>query len=76
MEKLWLRPAEVCSALNISRSMVYQLISSGVLPSVRIGRSVRIPADLLKRWIDETVSSSNGINPDVRECNAFFRRSH
>lgn len=37
------RISETARFLSISRSHVYQLINSGVLPSVRIGRSRRIP---------------------------------
>jgi excisionase family DNA binding protein len=51
LEKIWLRPTDVSVALNMSRSRVYQLIAQGVLPSVRIGKSVRVPVDALQKWI-------------------------
>ncbi len=37
------RISESAKFLGISRSLVYRLINSGVLPTVRIGRSRRIP---------------------------------
>jgi excisionase family DNA binding protein len=37
------RISETARFLGISRSLVYRLINSGVLPTVRIGRSRRIP---------------------------------
>jgi excisionase family DNA binding protein len=37
------RISEAARFLGVSRSLVYQLINSGVLPTVRIGRSRRIP---------------------------------
>jgi excisionase family DNA binding protein len=37
------RISETARFLGVSRSLVYQLINTGVLPSVRIGRSRRIP---------------------------------
>ena len=37
------RISEAARFLGISRSLVYQLINSGRLPTVRIGRSRRIP---------------------------------
>ena len=37
------RISESAKFLGISRSFVYRLINSGVLPTVRIGRSRRIP---------------------------------
>lgn len=36
----------------VSRSQAYKLVKEGVLPSIRIGRSVRIPADAFRRWVD------------------------
>jgi excisionase family DNA binding protein len=53
MEKLLLRPAEVSELTGVGKSKTYELIAAGVIPSVRIGKSVRVPADALKRWIDE-----------------------
>ncbi len=45
--RLLLRPAEVAESLGIGRSKVYELISSGRLPSIRIGGSLRVPIDKL-----------------------------
>jgi excisionase family DNA binding protein len=51
MEQLLLRPGEAAEAMGISRSKVYELLASGELPSIRVGKSVRIPADRLRVWI-------------------------
>lgn len=51
MEKLLLRPVEVAECLGIGRSKTYELISSGVIPSIRIGSSVRVTSDGLRAWI-------------------------
>lgn len=52
MEKLLLKPSEVADAISSSKSHVYQLLSEGVLPSVRYGRrSVRVPVQALRDWI-------------------------
>jgi excisionase family DNA binding protein len=37
------RISEAARFLGISRSLLYRLINNGVLPTVRIGRSRRIP---------------------------------
>jgi excisionase family DNA binding protein len=37
------RISETARFLGISRSLVYRLINAGLLPTVRIGRSRRIP---------------------------------
>jgi excisionase family DNA binding protein len=51
MEKLLLRPGEVADALGIGRSIAYRLLKSGEIPSVRVGRSVRVPAETLRAWL-------------------------
>ena len=43
---------EVCSILNLSRSMVYRLTASKELESVRIGKSVRIPTLAVEAYLD------------------------
>jgi excisionase family DNA binding protein len=55
MDKLLLRASEVGQLIGVGRSKAYQLIASGDLPSVRLGkgRCVRVPADGLRRWIEE-----------------------
>jgi excisionase family DNA binding protein len=53
MERLTLRPAELAEALGISRSKAYELLARGEFPTVRIGSSIRIPVDSLKRWVAE-----------------------
>ena len=53
MERILLRAADVCEALGLGKSKVYEMIAAGTLPSVRIGRSVRVPADGLRRLIEE-----------------------
>lgn len=51
-EPMVLRPAQVGEVLGVSRSKAYELISAGVIPSIRIGGSVRVPLDSLKAWIE------------------------
>jgi excisionase family DNA binding protein len=51
VETLALTPRETATELRISRSKVYELLAAGVLPSVRIGASIRIPRDALREWI-------------------------
>ncbi len=51
-DKLLLRPTEVAETLGVSRSKAYELIGAGVIPSIRIGASVRVSLDSLKAWIE------------------------
>lgn len=48
-----LRPREISQRLGLSRAMVYRLIESGELKAIRIGKSIRIDANELTRFIDE-----------------------
>lgn len=56
MEPLLLRASEIATALNLGRSTVYQMLASGELPTIRIGRSVRVSKSSLLRWISDRES--------------------
>ncbi len=56
--QLLLRPEQAAQILNIGRSKVYELILSGGLPSIRVGRCRRIPTSALTTWIDEQVANA------------------
>ena len=74
MEKLLLRPTEVADLLGIGRSKVYELVGGGVIPSVRIGASVRIPVDSLRAWVakqnDDAAQSEMSARLDGRQPGA------
>lgn len=62
-----LRVEEAAEVLRISRTRAYEEVSrfqhsdGGFgLPSIRIGRSLRVPKKALIRWIDEQVSDVRG----------------
>lgn len=59
MEKLLARPAEAADAIGVGRSKIYELIASGTVPSVRIGRSVRVPVEALRKWVEEQVATNS-----------------
>ena len=48
-----LRAAEVQVRLGLSRAKVYRLMQKNILPTVRIGGSIRVPRRALARWIEE-----------------------
>jgi excisionase family DNA binding protein len=54
---LLLRPTEVAQALGISRAQVYRWMQTGILPKVRVSRSVRVPHDALLRWIERNTQN-------------------
>jgi len=44
---------EVARFLRISRAKAYELAAQGGIPTVRMGRSVRVRRDRLEAWLDE-----------------------
>ena len=48
-----LRAADVQTQLGMSRAKVYRLMQHNILPTVRIGGSVRVPRKALFKWIEE-----------------------
>jgi excisionase family DNA binding protein len=64
MEKLLLKPTEAAEAIGLGRSKTYQLISSGAIPSVRIGKSVRVPVVALRSWIEKQLQEQIELQGD------------
>ena len=56
-QRLLYRVSEAAQVLGINRNLVYEMIWSGELRTVRIGkRGRRIPVVELQRWIEENMS--------------------
>ena len=53
MDKLLLREPEACQVLGVSRTILFQLMRSGAVESIRIGRSRRIPAAALAAYVEK-----------------------
>jgi len=53
---LLLDAAEAAKVLSLSRAKVLDLASHGEIPSVRLGRLVRIPREPLIAWVNERTS--------------------
>jgi excisionase family DNA binding protein len=51
-DRLLYRVEDVAEMLSLGRSKTYELIASGVIPVVRLGRCVRVPAHALRRWLE------------------------
>jgi excisionase family DNA binding protein len=58
MDKQLLKVEEAAAVLSLGRSKVYELLACGELPAVKIGRATRIPADSLRRWVDEQIAAA------------------
>jgi len=53
-----LKAQRVAETLDISKSKAYQLMQSGTIPTIRIGRSLRVPSKALTRWIEENTKAA------------------
>ena len=73
-DRALLRVDEAAGRLGISRARAYALVQSGELPSVRLGRSLRVPVRQLDEWVDEQVRAARsaplGIGRSSRESDA------
>jgi excisionase family DNA binding protein len=58
---LLLDPSEVAKLLSVSRPKVCAMVSRGEIPSVRIGRSLRIPRDPLIDWIEQHTTGASSL---------------
>ena len=52
-QRLLLRIPEVAETLGIGRTKIYEIIATGELPTVRVGRAVRISVTTLQKWVEE-----------------------
>jgi excisionase family DNA binding protein len=57
MERLLFTVPEAAAILGMGRSHVYQLISSGQLASVKIGRSRRISERSIRQFVAERTAA-------------------
>lgn len=57
-DRLTLSVAEAGKLLGLSRSLMYEAIRTGQIPSIRIGRRILIPIAPLERLLEEPGSLS------------------
>lgn len=57
-----LKPREVAGLLNVSRSYAYQLLQSGAIPTVHIGKSRRVRPQDLEVYIEHNTYSTETSN--------------
>jgi excisionase family DNA binding protein len=59
IEKVLLTPSEAWGALGIGKTKLFELVASGELQSVCIGRARRIPATSLRQYVDRLTASAS-----------------
>ena len=63
MDALLVSVEEAAQALGIGRSKAYELIGSGNLPHVRLGRRTLVPVRALSEWVDRQALASRMATP-------------
>jgi len=56
-EQLLVTIEEAGKMIRVGRTRMYELVASRTIPSVRIGRSVRVPVAALREWINGEMST-------------------
>lgn len=51
--RILLKPEEAAIALGVSRSTLYELLATGAVDSVHIGKSRRVPVAALERYVEQ-----------------------
>lgn len=65
--RLLLKVPEAARLLRISRNLAYALVAKGELPSVRLGRVIRVPRQGLEEWL----ARKAGLPPPQAEAVSF-----
>ena len=61
MEQRFVTAIEISKLLRISRALAYRIISQGQIPSIRIGKVVRVKSDDLQKFIDQNMSPAQQV---------------
>jgi excisionase family DNA binding protein len=51
-DKLTLTVEEVAKALHVSRTLAFQAVHRGEIPSIRVGRRILVPRAALERMLE------------------------
>lgn len=57
-QKLLLRVGEAAEILSVARSRAYAMVAAGEIPSVKLGRSVRVPVASLHAYIASLIKDA------------------
>jgi excisionase family DNA binding protein len=55
---------ECADHVGVSKMTIYRLVHQGAVPSVRVGRSIRIPAGAWRRYLQENAHEPRSQNAD------------
>ena len=61
--KLLVTVGEAAELLSLGRSLTYQLVMRGQIPSLKVGRARRVPVSALELFISERLAAEAGDQP-------------
>lgn len=61
--KLLVTVGEAAELLSLGRSLTYQLVMMGEIPSLKVGRARRVPVSALERFVEERLAAEAGDQP-------------
>lgn len=59
----FLTAKDIATLFKVSKAFAYKLIAQGVIPSVRIGKSVRVRSEDLEKYIQDNLSGQPLTDP-------------
>lgn len=65
-ERMTVTVKEAANLLGVSRSLAYELVAAGTLPSLRLGRRIVVPRAVLLRMLDSERSGETTAAPTPR----------
>ena len=65
-ERLLLTADEAFELLHIKKTLGWKLIREGAIPSIKVGRLVRVPRRELEAWITAQTAGESGDLPRLR----------
>lgn len=57
-EHQFLTVAEVAAMMRVSKMTVYRLVHSGELPAIRVGKSFRVPQQVVQTYLSQNIVES------------------
>ena len=66
IDKLLLKPTEAAHVLGIGRTKLFELMASGVLKSVQIGHSRRVPRDAVDSFLAQLRAQQSRSSVELR----------
>ena len=53
--------SDIAQHLEVSRMTVYRLIHAGEIPSIRVGRSLRVEMEQYRKWLSKQTKAAETI---------------